>query len=205
MSGVYQTYAGRRVSRPWLIVLRAADQAGVRFNVTSGHRTFAEQTALYRLYRQGRGNLAAAPAHTAPHIRTGRIDHAIDVNALDGGADRLVSWLRRQGVRATKPVRGEAWHIEAPAADLERLAGRLALPPLTAGEREHAANLLARRRTAARHNGWSRVADEHLRSANRSNAWIAKRIGYLRDLRRPTADQTARLRYLRDVHHHRLT
>ncbi|MCK9250026.1 MAG: hypothetical protein M0P31_13765 [Solirubrobacteraceae bacterium] len=205
MSVTYRVYHGKRLSREWDIVLRAADRAGVRFTVTSGHRTFGQQAALYSAYRAGRGNLAAVPSHNAPHIRTGRIDHAVDVNALDGGARRLADWLKRQGGVVSFPVPGEPWHLEMPASSLRKLAAKLGLPPLTRAEKEHAANLLARRRTARRHGGWRKVAALHNRSATRSKRWIAERIRYLRELRNPNARQRARLRYLRDVYHGRLT
>ena len=87
----------------------------------------AEQQVLFEKSKHG-GALAAFPSPTAPHIRTGRPDHALDVNALDGGAGRLAAWLRRRGARATFPVPREAWHIEVPRDDLVRLAGTLADP-----------------------------------------------------------------------------
>jgi hypothetical protein len=50
------------------------------------------------------------------------------VNALDGGTGRLAAWLRRRGAEATFPVPGEAWNIEVPLADLERLARQVSDP-----------------------------------------------------------------------------
>ena len=117
------TFQGKRVSAQWFVVLTEASRH-VRFTLTSGQRTMAEQQALYNLYKSGRGNLAAFPSPTAPHIRVGRQDHAIDVNALDGGETRLQRWLEQQGARASNPVRGEAWHMEINPADLAMLAKR---------------------------------------------------------------------------------
>lgn len=118
-------YYGKRLSKPWNTILRRADKVGVKFRLNSGRRTMAEQWRLYRLYRAGRGNLAAFPSPTAPHIRVGRVDHAIDVDSLDGGETRLQNWLRKHGVRVTNPVRGESWHMEAPASDLRRFAKQI--------------------------------------------------------------------------------
>jgi hypothetical protein len=120
--------ADDRVSKEWHAVLSAARADGVSFLVTDGHRTMAEQAARFAHFQRHGSPLAARPSPTAPHIRTGRPDHAIDVNALDGGAGRLAAWLRRAGAGATFPVPGEPWHIEVPRADLERLATKLADP-----------------------------------------------------------------------------
>jgi hypothetical protein len=117
-----------RVSTEWFAVLQAARRDGVGFSVTDGHRTLAEQRDRYAVYQRFGRPLAARPSPTAPHIRTGRPDHAIDVNALDGGAGRLAAWLRRNGAGATFPVPGEPWHVEVPRDDLERLARKVSDP-----------------------------------------------------------------------------
>jgi hypothetical protein len=121
----YVGFRGRTVSREWAIVLTAAAEH-VAFALDSGHRTMREQRALYQHFLRFGSPLAAKPGADAPHIRLGRFDHAIDVNALDGGAGRLAVWLRNMGAHPTFPVRGEPWHIEMPAEDLRSLAARLA-------------------------------------------------------------------------------
>jgi lysozyme len=127
-------FDGKRVSRPWKRILTEARAHGVRFLLTSGRRTMAEQTRLFhqnmqlvggRWVRRPGRPLTAFPSPTAPHIRVGRIDHALDVNALDGGENRLQAWLSQHGVLSTNPVSGEPWHLEAPAGDLRRLADRI--------------------------------------------------------------------------------
>jgi lysozyme len=127
-------FDGKRVSRPWYRILNEARAHGVRFLLTSGRRTMAEQTRLFhqnmqlvggRWVRRPGRPLTAFPSPTAPHIRVGRIDHALDVNALDGGENRLQAWLRDHDVISTNPVPGEPWHLAAPAGDLDRLADRI--------------------------------------------------------------------------------
>ena len=86
------------VSAQWFTVLDAARKAGVSFLLNDGHRTMAEQQVLFEKSKHG-GALAAFPSPTAPHIRTGRPDHALDVNAVDGGAGRLATWSGTRGAR----------------------------------------------------------------------------------------------------------
>lgn len=114
MSVRYVPIDGERVSEEWHSVLRDMRAAGVQFNVNEGHRTMARQQYFWDLYRSGRGNLAAYPSATAPHIRTGRIDHAIDFS--NDGA--VFSWLTGAGLRPVRTVQGESWHIEITGARL---------------------------------------------------------------------------------------
>lgn len=120
-------FRGKRVSAEWHTVLTAAERAGVRFQLNSGRRTMAEQWALYRQYKRTGWPVAAYPNPNAPHIRTGRSDHALDVDTDVGdGESGLQAWLARQGLPTRNTVRGEPWHLEArSAADLRRLAKRL--------------------------------------------------------------------------------
>jgi hypothetical protein len=119
--------ADDRVSAQWFTVLDAARKAGVAFLVTDGHRTMAEQQDRWNTFQHG-GAKAAFPSPTAPHIRTGRPDHAIDVDSLGGGAGRLAAWLRRHDAHATFPILDEPWHIEVPRDDLVRLAEQFSDP-----------------------------------------------------------------------------
>lgn len=122
----YARFDGKRVSKRWAVVLKRARKDGVRFQLTSGRRSMAEQWGLYRQNmlngrpRPGRP-LTAFPSPTAPHIRVGNPAHALDVNALDGGEARLQRWLEKKGARPTNPVPGEAWHLELSLRDLTRL------------------------------------------------------------------------------------
>ena len=118
--------ADDRVSAQWYAVLSAAKADGVSFLVTDGHRTMAEQQDRWNTYQRFGSPLAARPSPTAPHIRVGRPDHAIDVNAKDGGASRRAAWLRAHGANEVVPVPGEAWHIEVPRDEPRALAKKVA-------------------------------------------------------------------------------
>jgi hypothetical protein len=111
----YTPIDGESVSAIWKTVLDDMRADGVDFNVNEGHRTFARQWEFYNLYLAGRGNLAAYPSSTAPHIRTGRFDHAIDFS----NDVAVFSWLSRHGLEPARTVAGESWHIECPAARLK--------------------------------------------------------------------------------------
>ena len=60
---------GERMYRPAAQVFHrmdsAATAAGHDLHVNSGYRTYPEQAALYRAYRNGTGNLAAPPGRAA--------------------------------------------------------------------------------------------------------------------------------------------
>jgi hypothetical protein len=127
MSVSYVGFRGKVISREWAAVLTAATQE-VAFQIDSGHRTMGEQQALYNHFLRFGSPLAARPSATAPHIRTGRFDHALDINALDGGAARLFTWLHGKGAHPAFAVPGEPWHIEVPANELRALATILSDP-----------------------------------------------------------------------------
>lgn len=114
MAVTYRRFDGERVSDLWYPLLRDARAAGVTFVVRDGQRTFAEQRYLRRGWdlRLPGFALAAKPSHTAPHIRTGRRDHALDIGSSPAHVQRLRQWAKAQGVTLTLTVRGEWWHIE---------------------------------------------------------------------------------------------
>lgn len=127
------TFDGRRVSRAWKTVLDQAVRDGVRFQLNSGQRTMSEQQALYaqNMYPDGSGPrpgrpLTARPNANAPHIRQGRQNHALDVDSVGDGENKLQTWLRRNGVQAINNVPSEAWHLDPVNEDeLLRLAARI--------------------------------------------------------------------------------
>jgi len=120
------TFQGKRVSRRWAKVLRAADKT-LNFKLNSGRRTLREQGVLFRqnMYGVNRPKpgkpLTAWPNPFAPHIRV-IPPHALDVDMwAEDGPEDLMRWLNRRGARATRPVPGELWHIEVRAGDLQRV------------------------------------------------------------------------------------
>jgi hypothetical protein len=129
MTVIYRPFRGKSVSREWAVVLNAAAEAGVSFQLNSGHRTMAEQQRLvdqlgvFNAVTNPHG--AARPSATAPHIRVGRIDHALDVDDNDGSADRLAAWLRGKGAHPAFPIGSEPWHLELPADELRALSRTL--------------------------------------------------------------------------------
>jgi len=116
----YKPIDGELVSKEWLAVLLDMRADGVHFNVNEGHRTMARQWYFWRLYKSGAGAIAAFPSPFAPHIRTGRIDHAIDFS----NDTAVFAWLQNKGLNPTRPVRWpdgsvrESWHIEVSASAL---------------------------------------------------------------------------------------
>lgn len=113
----YTIFDGELVSLPWATVCRDMRADGVWFNVNEGHRTMARQWYFWNCYQTKRcnnGNIAAYPSAFAPHIRTGRPDHAMDFS----NDPAVFAWLSRKGLRPVRTVRWpsgavrESWHIE---------------------------------------------------------------------------------------------
>jgi len=108
------------VSNQWFVLLYNIHKyADIEFNVNEGHRTFPRQQELLDekgLWSPSNPHGAARPSHTAPHIRTDRPDHAIDVD----GAAALIQAAARRGVTLRRTVPGEPWHLEADTAQLAR-------------------------------------------------------------------------------------
>jgi LAS superfamily LD-carboxypeptidase LdcB len=123
----YRLFDGKPVSIAWHRVLTRARKKGVKFTVTSGHRTFVQQRYLYEGWRAGRPgfNLAAKPSHSAPHIRTGRPDHAIDFGPDPESVQRLLKFLNSRALRGRLTVPGEWWHVEVEPGRLTNLARRI--------------------------------------------------------------------------------
>jgi hypothetical protein len=116
----YVLHDGELVSAPWKTALIHMERE-LPNNVNEGKRTMERQRFFWNCGPSGccccnNCNLAAFPSPFAPHIRVGRIDHAIDFS--DGaGAER---WLDRHDIRAWRSVPGEDWHVEVNASDLKR-------------------------------------------------------------------------------------
>ncbi len=173
-------FDGKRVSAQWYAVLTAARHDGVDFRLNSGRRTLAEQAYLYN----HQPPLAAFPNPRAPHIRTGRIDHAIDVQSSDGGAQRLAHWMRRHGLPANFTVRGEPWHIESTAKALRGFTKRD--DPLRVLSRRHrkAAERLLFHRRVMRLEEKTGKGPRYKAHQRHAQSWKATVEAYMRDLRR---------------------
>lgn len=113
-----------------------ARNAGLWLWVISGHRSWAEQKHLYRLYRKGLGARAARPGRSN-HQRGTAVD--ISVGSVH---TRTYEWLAANACRFgfKRTVRSEPWHWEyrprttpPPLPDQDCL-GRPMTPPLAAPE-----------------------------------------------------------------------
>lgn len=84
----------------------AAAVDGVQLRIVSGFRSYGEQEHLYRLYQQGRGNLAARPGYS--NHQDGK---ALDLNSSAPG---VLTWLNRNARRYgfLRTVPSEDWHWE---------------------------------------------------------------------------------------------
>lgn len=102
----YHKFDGKPVNKYWYLFLTKARRAGVKFHVSSGHRTLPEQWRLYRIYKRDGWPIAAFPSPFAPHIKR---MHACDVNV---GTQDLIEYGARHGVRLTRTVPSEYWHLQ---------------------------------------------------------------------------------------------
>lgn len=172
----YVLFDGELVSRAWSVVLHDMRADGVDFGINEGHRTLARQQFFWDCFQCqccNGGNLAARPSPFAPHIRTGRADHAIDF----ANPEAVMRWLSRKGLRPTRPAGSgsswEPWHIEVQLGALLRYAARHkgdkfdTLPKHV----EHA----ARQFIAARNTVRNRIRDrDEVDSRRQPNRWKAK-------------------------------
>lgn len=99
-----------RVSGVWLVLLwDITHHDHVHYNVNEGHRTMARQAELVRekgLWSPSNPTGAAAPSPTAPHIRSGRFDHANDFDNAEG----VRQAAHHRGVTINFPLAREPWH-----------------------------------------------------------------------------------------------
>jgi hypothetical protein len=129
MAVKYVPFDGELVSMPWAIVLGKMRADGVSFSVSEGHRTMARQQFFWNCWVCkccNNGNLAAFPSHTAPHIKTGHIDHAVD---FGGDLIGVLRWLERHGLKPRRTAGAgtsnwEPWHFEVDTGALRVFANR---------------------------------------------------------------------------------
>lgn len=170
------SFAGKRVSTSWGVVLRAAHRAGVAIPLNSGRRTLDEQEDLVKqkgLWSPSNPTGAAAPNPNAPHIRVGREDHALDIS-FPGVLD-FQKWLAHQGVNSHRPIAAEPWHLEVlRESDLIALAKKLRDP--NAAKRAKLTAELKRIRSVIRerfHGRWSK-SPARKRRAESITEWLRK-------------------------------
>lgn len=77
-------------------------------DLNEGRRTMAEQWAFWN----NQPPLAAFPSPTAPHIKSGLANHAIDANSFNGASRRLEAFYKNLGIPVAHNVPGEAWHMD---------------------------------------------------------------------------------------------
>jgi hypothetical protein len=164
-------WRGEVVSKEWAAVLQAMSK-DVDFGINEARRDLARQTYFWNCYRCqccNNGNLAAFPSPFAPHIRAGRIDHAIDFANPEG----VVNWLASHGLQPSRPVRGENWHVEVPAERLRLFAKNHGGHPwdhLPLHVRRAVRRLVAARKTVR-----SRIEDrDRIDSKQEPKKWEAK-------------------------------
>lgn len=112
-------FDGTNCSRVYTRMLTMAREDGVKFHLNSGFRSVKEQWRLYRLYKAGKGALAAFPG-TSTHNKRGW-KQGLDVNDTDGGRARLQAWAHRHGMAFDLTVKGESWHLNARADYTHRI------------------------------------------------------------------------------------
>ena len=168
-------FQGKRVSEAWDWVLTGYVRTTKNpIKLNQGRRTFAEQAAFRRLYERGLGPIAAVPSRNAPHIWSGRENHALDVDSWRNGENLLQAWLAKHGVEFVNNVAGEAWHGQTyDEAALKRLAKKMGPPR----KRDRLRNELARIRAVVR----SRFDDQWVKTPRRRRraeaikAWFKRR------------------------------
>lgn len=104
-------FDGKKCSRIYTRMLGMAREDGVHFRLNSGYRSVAEQWKLWYAYKRGQGPIAAFPGSSTHNKRGYR--QGLDINALDGGAERVRKWAAKHGITLNYTVPGESWHLNA--------------------------------------------------------------------------------------------
>jgi len=197
MSAVrYVIFDGKAVSYEQGLILTAARKDGVNFRLNSGRRSIPEQWVLYR----NQPPVAAYPNDNAPHILTGRWWHALDIDAIQGGAERFRKWAASKGVTYTYSVRGEPWHLQVGGISATAVRAKFAAvdPFDFTSDREDRLipELAMLRATAARRGKW--LIREKARAGS-IKTYLRVKIRALRVKRNLSGRERKRLGYLRDA------
>lgn len=101
-------YQGKKCSYCYAKLMTVASE-DIHFRLNSGYRSVREQWRLYRLYKAGKGPIAAFPG-TSTHNKRG-YKQGLDIDATDGGAARFKKWCASHGIYFDYTVAGEPWHL----------------------------------------------------------------------------------------------
>lgn len=104
-------FHGKRVSRSHYAMLLEAEHRGLISAINQGRRTIAEQWVFWRIYKRDGHPVAAFPSPSAPHIKWGKENHAIDADAPQP-VHHLADFYRSEGVPVAFNVLSEAWHMD---------------------------------------------------------------------------------------------
>jgi peptidoglycan hydrolase-like protein with peptidoglycan-binding domain len=112
-------------------------------DLNENKRTMREQWAFYR----NQPPLAAYPSPRAPHIKSGRVNQAMDGNTHNGAIQRLADFYRSLDIPVSFNVPGEKWHMDVLSSSAVRRAAKKIRRQrdkavLKRGEREKAVKFL---------------------------------------------------------------
>ncbi len=103
-------YNGKNIRRGYGRLLTIAD-AHIHFQLNSAFRSLVEQWRLYRLYKAGKGPLAAFPGTSTHNKKSWK--QGLDIRWDDGGCERFRKWAATHGMYFDLTVVGEKWHVNA--------------------------------------------------------------------------------------------
>lgn len=150
------TTSDEMLSRQWATIVRVYnEQRRTHLEILEGHRTMERQRFFWNCGPNGccccnNCNTAAFPSDQAPHIKTGRPDHAVDIAI--GQVQDFVNWASTRGLQPRRVVAGEPWHVELDRRKMHAFYERHAdatkdfLEPLPAHVEKAAAMLISARK-----------------------------------------------------------
>jgi hypothetical protein len=112
-------------------------------DLNENKRTMAEQWHFWR----NQPPLAAFPSPRAPHIKSGKVNQAMDGNTHNGAIRRLADFYRSLDISVAFNVPGESWHMDVLSSRAVRRAAKKIRRQrdkavLKQGEREKAVKFL---------------------------------------------------------------
>jgi LAS superfamily LD-carboxypeptidase LdcB len=100
-------YLAEGAAGAWLAMLEAAERAGIKLFVNTAFRANDEQLRLYQLWKDGKGNLAAAPGYSNHQMGL-----SVDIGGVGSYQSAAYAWLSANARRFgfVNDVSGEYWH-----------------------------------------------------------------------------------------------